>query len=106
MGERSKKGSSILPPPLKNENRVVFFGNSITQGWAPYFPTMFPGKPYIGRGIGGQTTPPMLVRFRQDVIDLKPKDVGVLAGTNDLPGKTGPSNLEMIADNLAPLAAR
>jgi lysophospholipase L1-like esterase len=81
-------------------DRVVFFGNSITESWAPYFETMFPGKPYVGRGISGQTTPQMLVRFRQDVIDLKPKVVVILAGTNDIAGNTGPSTLEMIEDNL------
>ena len=82
------------------KDRVVFFGNSITESWAPYFATMFPGKPYVGRGISGQTTPQMLVRFRQDVIDLKPKVVVILAGTNDIAGNTGPSTLEMIEDNL------
>jgi lysophospholipase L1-like esterase len=61
---------------------------------------MFPGKPYVGRGISGQTTPQMLVRFRQDVIDLKPKVVVILAGTNDIAGNSGPSTLEMIEDNL------
>jgi len=81
-------------------DRVVFFGNSITEAWAPYFATMFPGKPYVGRGISGQTTPQMLVRFRQDVIDLKPAVVVILAGTNDIAGNTGPSTLEMIEDNL------
>ncbi|MGH7176176.1 MAG: SGNH/GDSL hydrolase family protein, partial [Tepidisphaeraceae bacterium] len=83
------------------ENRVVFMGNSITEGWAKYFPTMFPGKPYVGRGISGQTTPQMLVRFRQDVIALRPAVVVILAGTNDIAGNTGPSTLEMIEDNLA-----
>src|SRR6266478_2728739 len=102
--ERHREANAKLSPPLKNENRVVFFGNSITQGWAPYFPTMFPGKPYIGRGIGGQTTPQMLVRFRQDVIDLKPKVVVILAGTNDIAGNTGPSTIGMIEDNLASMA--
>jgi lysophospholipase L1-like esterase len=82
-------------------NRVVFMGNSITEVWARHFPVMFPGKPYIGRGISGQTTPQMLVRFRQDVIALQPKVVVILAGTNDLAGNTGPSTLEMIQDNLA-----
>ena len=82
-------------------NRVVFYGNSITQGWAPLFAKQFPGKPYVGRGIGGQTTPQMLVRFRQDVIGLKPKVVVILAGTNDIAGNTGPSTIEMIEDNLA-----
>jgi lysophospholipase L1-like esterase len=65
---------------------------------------MFPGKPYVGRGIGGQTTPQLLVRFRQDVIALRPKVVVILAGTNDIAGNTGPSTLEMIEDNLASMA--
>src|SRR4051812_37768710 len=90
-----------LSAPAKNENRVVFMGNSITEGWAPHFATMFPGKPYIGRGISGQTTPQMLVRFHQDVVALKPKVVVILAGTNDIAGNTGPSTLEMIEDNIA-----
>ena len=81
--------------------QVVFMGNSITEGWKKYFPAQFPGKPYVNRGIGGQTTPQMLVRFRQDVIALKPKVVVILAGTNDIAGNTGPSTLEMIEDNLA-----
>ena len=89
-----------LPAPAATEHRVVFFGNSITEAWAPYFATMFPARPYIGRGISGQTTPQMLVRFRQDVVDLKPKVVVILAGTNDIAGNTGPSTLEMIEDNL------
>lgn len=93
-----------LPPPAPNENRVVFMGNSITEGWQKYFAAMFPGKPYINRGIGGQTTPQMLVRFRPDVVALKPKVVVILAGTNDIAGNTGPSTLEMIEDNLASMA--
>ena len=75
-------------------------GNSITDARAKSFPTMFPGKPYVGRGISGQTTPQMLVRFRQDVIALKPKVVVILAGINDIAGNTGPSTQAMIADNL------
>jgi lysophospholipase L1-like esterase len=102
--QRYREANAKLSPPVKNENRVVFLGNSITAGWAPYFATMFPGKPYIGRGIGGQTTPQMLVRFRQDVIELKPKVVVILAGTNDIAGNTGPSTLEMIEDNIASMA--
>src|SRR5688572_16310123 len=90
-----------LPPPAPGENRVVFMGNSITEVWGPNFAGMFPGKPYINRGIGGQTTPQMLIRFRQDVIALKPKVVVILAGTNDIAGNTGPSTVEMIEDNLA-----
>jgi lysophospholipase L1-like esterase len=97
---RYRSANAELAPPKKNENRVVFFGNSITESWAQYFPAMFPGKPYIGRGISGQTTPQLLVRFRQDVVALKPKVVAILAGTNDIAGNTGPSTLEMIEDNL------
>jgi lysophospholipase L1-like esterase len=96
-----REANAKLPPPAANENRVVFIGNSITEGWAQYFPTMFAGKPYINRGIGGQTTPQMLIRFRPDVIALKPKVVVILAGINDIAGNTGPSTLEMIEDNLA-----
>ena len=76
-------------------------GNSITEGWARLFATQFPGKPYVGRGISGQTTPQMLVRFRQDVVALKPAVVVILAGINDIAGNTGPSSLGMIEDNLA-----
>jgi lysophospholipase L1-like esterase len=83
-----------------SENRVVFMGNSITEGWGQIYPQFFSGKPYINRGISGQTTPQMLIRFRQDVIALKPKVVVILAGTNDIAGNTGPSTLEMIEDNL------
>ena len=96
---RYRAANAQLAAPAPGENRVVFYGNSITDGWARYFPTMFPGKPYIGRGISGQTTPQMLVRFRQDVVALQPKVVVILAGTNDIAGNTGPSTLEMIEDN-------
>ena len=102
--QRYRQANAELRPPAKGEKRVVFYGNSITEGWAPRFAEMFPGKPYIGRGIGGQTTPQMLVRFRQDVVALKPKVVVILAGTNDIAGNTGPSTLEMIQDNLASMA--
>lgn len=81
-------------------NRVVFMGNSITIGWQNARPNFFEGKPYINRGISGQTTPQMLIRFRQDVIDLKPKVVVILAGTNDIAGNTGASTIEMIVDNI------
>lgn len=99
--QRYRQANAELRAPTETENRVVFYGNSITEGWARYFSDMFPGKAYIGRGIGGQTTPQMLVRFRQDVIALRPKVVVILAGTNDIAGNTGPSTLEMIEDNLA-----
>jgi len=102
--ERYRSDNAALGLPRAGENRVVFMGNSITEGWAKYFATMFSGKPYVGRGIGGQTTPQMLVRFRQDVIALKPAVVVILAGTNDIAGNTGPSTLEMIEDNLASMS--
>jgi lysophospholipase L1-like esterase len=98
---RYREANAQLATPASNENRVVFMGNSITEGWAPLFATEFPGKPYVGRGISGQTTPQMLLRFRQDVIALHPKVVVILGGTNDIAGNTGPSTLEMIEDNLA-----
>jgi lysophospholipase L1-like esterase len=97
---RYRQDNARLGPPTSGEQRVVFYGNSITDVWARYFDAMFPGKPYVGRGISGQTTPQMLVRFRQDVIALQPAVVVILAGTNDLAGNTGPSSLEMIEDNL------
>ena len=98
--ERYRDDNAALGAPRAGERRVVFMGNSITEGWAKHFATMFPGKPYVGRGISGQTTPQMLVRFRQDVVALRPAVVVILAGTNDLAGNTGPSTLEMIQDNL------
>lgn len=98
---RYREANAKLGPPARGEQRVVFMGNSITEGWAPLFDSLFPGKPYIGRGISGQTTPQMLVRFRQDVVDLHPAVVVILAGTNDIAGNTGPSTLEMIEDNFA-----
>jgi lysophospholipase L1-like esterase len=99
---RYRADNATLPPA--SPERVVFMGNSITQGWAPLFPKLFPGKDYVGRGISGQTTPQMLVRFHQDVVALKPKVVVILAGTNDIAGNTGPSTIEMIEDNIASMA--
>ena len=83
-----------------DEGRVVFLGNSITEGWLQANPSFFEGKPYVNRGIGGQTTPQMVLRFRQDVIGLKPKIVVILAGTNDIAENTGPIRLEQIRDNI------
>ena len=97
---RYRDNNARLGMPQPGEHRVVFYGNSITDVWAGYFDSMFPGKPYVGRGISGQTTPQMLVRFRQDVIALNPAVVVILAGTNDIAGNTGPSTLAMIEDNL------
>lgn len=90
--------------PKTNEDRIVFMGNSITQGWGDRAPDFFNNTNYINRGIGGQTTPQMLLRFRQDVLKLYPKVVVILAGTNDIAGNTGPSTLEMIEDNLYSMA--
>ena len=101
---RYRDANALLGSPGPGERRVVLFGDSITEVWAKYFDVMFPGRPYIGRVISGQTTPQMLVRFRQDVIALKPAVVVILAGTNDIAGNTGPSTLEMIEDNLASMA--
>jgi len=98
---RYRAANAALAATAPGENRAVFMGNSITEGWAPHFDSLFPGRPYVGRGISGQTTPQMLVRFRQDVIALRPKVVVILGGTNDIAGNTGPSSLEMIEDNLA-----
>jgi lysophospholipase L1-like esterase len=90
--------------PAKGEQRVVFMGNSITEGWSNICPDFFSGKPYVNRGISGQTTPQMLVRFRPDVINLKPSVVVINAGVNDIAGNTGPSTLEMIEDNISSMA--
>jgi lysophospholipase L1-like esterase len=100
--ERFQEANAMLTAPKPGENRVVFMGDSITQGWT--LDESFPGKPYINRGIGGQTSPQMLVRFRQDVIDLKPKVVVILAGTNDIAGNTGPMTLEQTEGNIASMA--
>jgi len=89
-----------LGPPSAGEKRVVFMGNSITIGWKDSDSAFFAGRPYINRGISGQTTPQMLVRFREDVIDLKPKVVIILAGINDIAGNTGPTTLDVIFKNI------
>ncbi|NAY91052.1 acylhydrolase [Muricauda sp. JGD-17] len=95
-----QKANEAVEAPLPDENRVVFMGNSITEGWLDANPGFFNSNPYINRGIGGQTTPQMLLRFRQDVIELKPKIVVILAGTNDIAGNTGTMTLEQIRDNI------
>lgn len=86
------------------QTQVVFMGNSITQGWKDTHPDFFSTNPYVCRGISGQTTPQMLIRFKQDVVALHPKVVVILAGTNDIAGNTGPSTLEMILDNISSMA--
>ena len=99
---RYREANAALAPPAAGENRVVFIGDSITDYWK--LGDYFPGKPYINRGIDGQSTPEMLVRFRQDVIDLHPKVLVVLAGTNDIAGVTGPTRNEDIEANYASMA--
>jgi lysophospholipase L1-like esterase len=94
---RYRKDDEALP--TRQLGRVVFYGDSITDAWTLNGGHFFPGKPYVNRGISGQTTPQMLVRFRQDVISLHPDVVVILAGTNDIAGNTGLSTLEMIEDN-------
>ena len=95
-----REENKSLQKDMGQDKRVIFFGNSITIGWLHTMPSFFEGKPYVNRGIGGQTTPQMLVRFRQDVIDLKPRVVVILAGTNDIAGNTGPMTLEETLNNL------
>ncbi len=103
---RYRSDNAALPPVSNGEQRIVFFGDSITDGWGRWAGTgpFFPGKPYVNRGISGQTTPQMLVRFQQDVVHLHPAAVVILAGTNDIAGNTGPSTPEMIEDNFTSMA--
>jgi lysophospholipase L1-like esterase len=103
--KRYAEENKNLPAPLPGEKRVVFMGNSITEFWTTVDKDFFArNKSFIGRGIGGQTTPQMLVRFRNDVINLKPAVVVILAGTNDIAGNTGPITLEEIFGNIASMA--
>jgi len=106
-----REANKSLPPVSPGETRVVFMGDSITEGWGqkatsttPDRGEFFPGKPYVNRGISGQTTPQMLVRFRQDVVLLKPKVVVLLAGTNDIAENTGKETLEDIGNNIASMS--
>jgi lysophospholipase L1-like esterase len=102
---RYRDANRSVGAPAAGESRVVFLGDSITDAWPqPRFGEFFPGKPYIGRGISGQTTPQMLIRFRPDVIDLHAKAVVILAGTNDIAANTGPMTDEEIEGNLASMA--
>jgi lysophospholipase L1-like esterase len=100
--KRYRDSDAAMIAPKPNENRVVFIGDSITDYWK--LADSFPGKPYIDHGIDGQTTPQMLVRFRQDVINLHPAVLVVLAGTNDVAGVTGPARNEDIEANYASMA--
>jgi len=102
--KRFQQENSELLLPKANEHRVIFMGNSITEGWLSIRPEFFKNKPYVNRGISGQTTPQMLLRFRQDVIHLKPSTVVLLAGINDIAENTGPSTIEMIANNIISMA--
>tara|TARA_B110000503_G_C7163118_1_gene420588 strand:+ start:404 stop:1114 length:711 start_codon:yes stop_codon:yes gene_type:complete len=101
---RFDKANLELKLHTKPDNRVVFMGNSITEGWVQIRPEFFKDRDYINRGIGGQTTPQMLLRFRQDVIDVNPKAVVILAGTNDIAGNTGYTSLETIIGNIKSMA--
>ena len=95
-----RKANTMLENPADNEDRIVFMGNSITQFWQDVHPDFFVGKSYVNRGISGQTTSQMLLRFRADVINLHPKVVVFLGGTNDIAGNTGDVSLDMIEDNI------
>jgi lysophospholipase L1-like esterase len=99
---RYRAANAQLPPPAADESRVVFFGDSITEAWP--LERAFPGKPYVNRGISGQTTSQLLLRLREDVIDLGARAVVILAGTNDIAGNTGPISLEEIEENYEAMA--
>lgn len=96
---RYREANAKLTPPAKDENRVVFMGDSITDSWK--LNEHFPNQTFVNRGISGQTTSQMLLRFRPDVIDLKPKVVVILAGTNDISGNTGAMTIAAIEGNIA-----
>jgi lysophospholipase L1-like esterase len=102
--KRYEADNNKMPAPSPGEKRVIFLGNSITEGWINQDPEFFKSHNYINRGIGGQTTPQMLVRFREDVVNLRPKVVIILAGTNDIAQNTGPSRLENVAGNIISMA--
>ena len=99
-----EKRNRELGLPDENEKRIVFMGDSITEEWGNLYPEFFSGNYYINRGIGGQTTPQMLIRFKPDAIDLNPHAIIILAGTNDIAGNTGPSTVRMITDNIFSMA--
>ena len=98
--KKYQNANAALPALAFGEKRIVFIGDSITEFWSEVCPAFFNGKPYINRGISGQTSPQMLVRFRADVIALQPTIVVLLAGVNDIAGNTGPSTFEMITNNI------
>ena len=101
---KHKNENADLLTMNSGQKKIVFMGDSITEFWSVINPDFFNGKPYVNRGISGQTTPQMLLRFRPDLIALKPDVVVILAGINDIAGNTGPSTLEMIADNIFSMA--
>ena len=96
--------NKILNNSEKNKNQVVFMGDYITEGWSNFYPEFFKRSNFINRGISGQTTPQMLIRFKPDVVDLSPRAVIILGGTNDIAGNTGPSTTKMITDNIFSMA--
>ncbi len=98
--DKYKDANKNLEPPTKRENRVVFMGNSITEAWTHYRPDFFKDSNYIGRGINGQTTPQILLRFKRDVINFKPKAEVILAGLNDIAGNVGRTPIKLIAENI------
>lgn len=102
---RYREENAKLAKASAGERRVVFLGDSITDGWGRGTGAFFPGKPYVNRGISGQTTPQMLDRFQQDVLHLEPAVVVVLAGINDIAGNTGPESIEAIEDNFRSMVA-
>jgi len=101
-----KNANTKLGLPSPGENRIVFMGNSITEAWKNFSPDLFEEKSYVNRGIGGQTTPQMLGRFKQDVIDIQPTVLIILAGTNDIAGNTGPITIKETSDNIKSMVAQ
>jgi len=103
---RYQEDNAMLEPPAPGQKRVVFFGSSSIDNWGRRFDlTFFPGKPYINRGISGETTPQMVLRFQRDVVALKPAAVVFLEGTNDIAGNNGPMTLDMTEDNIHTMAS-
>lgn len=102
--DRYAEANAALPAPAKGEKRVVFIGNSITDGWPNAHPDFFKSNNYVGRGISGQTSPQLLSRFRQDVLNLKPVAVLINIGTNDVAQNTGPYNEEFTLGNIMSMA--
>ena len=101
---RYKNENEKIELATPEKNRIVFIGNSITESWSKINPEFFTNKTYINRGISGQTTPQILLRFKTDAINLKPKIIVILAGTNDIAGNTGPTTLKIISDNIFSMA--